>query len=776
MRETPPSDLVELLSDLGLVCGNRMHRVAGRVRRLARDLPRFESVWIDALAQARVLSPFQAAELNAGRGRRLRIGPFVLCQPLASPVYGRTYLARQIQGGRLVRLTLVSVVEERRQELVLGVGRLLAATAGLDLPGALVIEQCGLWEDGVWTAARHVECTTAGEWIVLHGRMAPEAVLEVARQAAALLAALESHGVVHGDLAAHRLLLDASGTVYVPEPGLRGLVRPAEGYGQADLPLDAYDGLAPERVIHGTPPTVASDLYACGCLWWHLLSGRTPLSGATGVAKLQAAQRAHIADIRRLAPDVSQPLATVIASCTRAEPALRPESLARLAAQLGPSTRLGRTTLARVVGGTSRPRARLRHAMQTTEWSRLAPAWGVAVVGCLLALAVATWPRWRTVIATSGAAAPAEAAAQAESLTAGPPARRPEGRAVLAAYVSESVSAAPGPTVAPQTVAAERPAVRLAPGLFSIETLRLGAGGTVCSADPLKRATIRIPAGGWELRLDGVVFENIDFISQGEPTASASVAALRVRAARVGFHGCTFRAAAPAASPGAGAPVAIALMGAAPSEVGGASLPTVTIELRDCALAGYAAALWWPGGCGVVIEATNSLWLGPGPLIALMRCPVLDEPLTLALDRVTLRQAPLLACVHSPLAPRSGRVAIHARNCVLVPPHGEALIRLEGSEHPGRLLQAIVWRGQGSVLAEESPLVQWRRGDGQSRLAADEALSFEGLVRSSLGFAGAADARPASSQLIRWQAPLAAADPPGIDDRLPDWPLTAPPP
>ena len=33
-----------------------------RVRRLARDLPQFESVWVDALAQARILTPFQAAE------------------------------------------------------------------------------------------------------------------------------------------------------------------------------------------------------------------------------------------------------------------------------------------------------------------------------------------------------------------------------------------------------------------------------------------------------------------------------------------------------------------------------------------------------------------------------------------------------------------------------------------------------------------------------------------------------------------------------------------
>ncbi len=51
-----------------------------RVRRPAKELPRLDSVWINAPAQARLLTPLRSDKLNAGRGDRLRIGPYVFCK------------------------------------------------------------------------------------------------------------------------------------------------------------------------------------------------------------------------------------------------------------------------------------------------------------------------------------------------------------------------------------------------------------------------------------------------------------------------------------------------------------------------------------------------------------------------------------------------------------------------------------------------------------------------------------------------------------------------
>jgi len=49
MSEQPPVELVAMLERLGLASAGQVARMNRRVRRLARDLPRFESVWVDAL-------------------------------------------------------------------------------------------------------------------------------------------------------------------------------------------------------------------------------------------------------------------------------------------------------------------------------------------------------------------------------------------------------------------------------------------------------------------------------------------------------------------------------------------------------------------------------------------------------------------------------------------------------------------------------------------------------------------------------------------------------
>ncbi|HXT58719.1 MAG TPA: hypothetical protein VN699_08785, partial [Pirellulales bacterium] len=106
MRELPPKELVDLLARLGLARPDQVVSVRGRVRRLGRGLPAFESVWVDALAQARLLTPFQAVEINAGRGAALEVGPYVLHQPLPAAGYARVFRAWEPKARQWARLTV----------------------------------------------------------------------------------------------------------------------------------------------------------------------------------------------------------------------------------------------------------------------------------------------------------------------------------------------------------------------------------------------------------------------------------------------------------------------------------------------------------------------------------------------------------------------------------------------------------------------------------------------------------------------------------------------
>src|SRR6476620_4422179 len=93
MRESPPSHLVDLLGRLHLATPKQLHAVSRRARRLAGELPLFDSIWIDALVQARLLTPFQAAEINAGRGEQLLVGPYVIRRKIQRLGYADCFLA-----------------------------------------------------------------------------------------------------------------------------------------------------------------------------------------------------------------------------------------------------------------------------------------------------------------------------------------------------------------------------------------------------------------------------------------------------------------------------------------------------------------------------------------------------------------------------------------------------------------------------------------------------------------------------------------------------------
>jgi len=95
MPDIPSSELGELLNRLHLATPMQLRAVTRRARRLAGELPLFDSVWIDALAQARLLTPYQATQINAGRGEQLLVGPYVIRRLIQRLGYADCFLAIQ---------------------------------------------------------------------------------------------------------------------------------------------------------------------------------------------------------------------------------------------------------------------------------------------------------------------------------------------------------------------------------------------------------------------------------------------------------------------------------------------------------------------------------------------------------------------------------------------------------------------------------------------------------------------------------------------------------
>jgi serine/threonine-protein kinase len=769
MHETPPAELVELLSRLELASPGRVASVARGVRKLAGGLPGFEMVWVDALAQARILTTFQAAEINAGRGAALEVGPFTLFESLEPLGYATTYRARQRGTNRFVRLFLIPAGQHTGDQFAPQLESLVRRCVTLDLPQVATFDSCGAAGDRLWVACSFAPGKSVAEWIVHHGRFPPAAVLQLARQMVAGLAACEAQRLVHGDISARQTLIQidrhAGARVQLLGSGLRGVVRPAESYAHADLPPEAYDSVAPERIADGTPPNQASDIYACGALWWQLLAGRPPIPGATALAKMQSCQTARIPDIRPLAPDTPPELADAIQACLALNPHERPASFGDLTKRLGPATRHGQRTLARILTQHSSRRMHLGQADAESTWPRRAATWSVAAAACLLALGVFLWPK----VGSRLTAGVAEKVLPAVSISAERPARAAAIRRQSRSASDESaknltVVTRPGPL--PGSVYEGTDLVLPADQPFTISNLTLAKGQTIRS--PVgKRATVRIPAEGWTIEADDVRFDNIDFTADIPPndgTVSPTPTGLVVlRARRAEFHGCSWQMADRTATS------FIAIDWVQPSVAEPEStLVVADLQLSDCLLRGVAAGIRTRSAGSVSIDLANVLHLGPGPVVELQGAPARDESVTLGASHVTVRDATsLVTCRYDELADQPGQIAVHASDCAFMPKSGAGLLTFSGDLSPDALLAKLQWSGQGSVLAQQAPLAIWTSAEGEVRAAAEDDVQVAGLVRSDVGFAGQREDGPEASRIVRWQVPLRSTEPPGISEGRP---------
>lgn len=829
-RDEPSAELVGLLESLSLATRADLLRAERFARRLARDLPRFDSVWVDALAQQRTITPFQAAEIHAGRAERLKIGPYVLRRIAVELSCGACYVARAVETGDEVWLLIADRPQRDMAQAVDSLKGIYTQLKEADLHALdplRTVGACGAEDsESVWIACPALVGVTAAEWMVPEGRFPPEAVLEIACQMAAELTTLEAAGVVHGDLSAAGLVISREGKVSLPLPGVRGIVRPEEGFARTDRPVEAYDYLAPERITEGTPPDTRSDLFACGLVWWHLLCGRPPLAGGDALTKLKTLQSGRIENVRQLAPETPEALAEAIDDCLRPEPESRPASFSELSARLGPPTRAGAALLAKCLISEAPLRSRLWSAAATARRSSSAPVGWAALAGCLLIAAAATWPLWRSRAPVPLATIRGQQQTNNQETKRSPdekqdvesdhdgnkPTRSTSSHPLAKSHAQQDRSgskerqndkrgdSAPGTgrsrasggtressktattTARSRNDSKERnesktpnELILSADEVVELDGRQLKTGQTV-RAVAGQRARVVAPPGGLRVDVNDVLFENIDFVSSffqpgteqggkrpsrldidaGEVRPLQSIIALS--AARAAFRGCSFQREPTADS------ACVAIRWRRSVERSPDQLPeTGRVQLVDCVLRQVDAAVEC-AVCGPLeFELENTLHLGPGPLVRVVGCPTFEESIWVQLRQCTMRESgPAMEVHYSNLPQKVGSVSVRATACVFSPQDDTSLLRVTGKTPPDRLLDAVIWRGGGSLLDQTGRFAVWRDGVGEDRGVDDATIPVEGIVRSRLEFVGPIGKGPSASSIRRWSAPLRGEGRPGI--------------
>lgn len=321
----PSDNLMQLLTDLQLCTARDIAGCEPGVRRLCHDLPDFDSVWLDALVQRRVLTPWQADVLQSGKPGRLQVDGFLLCDSIGTDTFlAESIVSRQrvvlkrIPDGenteqiRSNLLDLLETLDECRQ----------TAVESIELPRRVVTHEDGT----VFVASRFVAGWTADQLLIRGGRIPPKTVAEVGLQLLQAMRWLESHRLVHGHIVLRNLRIQPTGQAKLVAPFVSRLMHPHISF-NADLKLQDVESIAPELVATGADGDSQSELYAAGCVLWQMLTARPPFLSADPINRILKAKEKDIADVRTLVPDCPDWMARLIQSFTRRAPELRPTSV-----------------------------------------------------------------------------------------------------------------------------------------------------------------------------------------------------------------------------------------------------------------------------------------------------------------------------------------------------------------------------------------------------------------------------------------------------------------
>jgi serine/threonine-protein kinase len=747
--EPPSTSLLKTLSSLRLCSPRDLRRCRGYVRRLTHDLPAFDSIWIDALVQSQRLTAFQGQCLEAAQGERLQVGPCLLLERLGGTATAETFLARRRDAEEVCVLKLTSAAPEQLRPQGERLAKLVSIAPHVNHP-AIALPQ----------ATQIVEWPTAGDWrqvtispyvrgphlaelLVRRGRFPLATVVEIGRQILDGLAAMEACGLVHGDVSLTNVRITPHGQAVLVDGGLVSELRPQFTF-HTIRPADRYDGLAPERISTGQPPSSSSDLYALGCLLWHLLAGRPPFAVGDALAKVAAHQTQPINDVRDWVPDAPDWLAETLLRWTAINPAARPRTLREAASDFGKPTRAGRRYLAAFRGEFDRSTPRRQSVESGSRWPLT-----VAVIFVL----------------TGAALSLLDQGARTFVLSLARPRPNVETDITTREVHRESPFIEPQPLPAPD--ASGR--IVLAPGgrylaeeITGSETLHIVGN----ASDP---AVIVITNDALSLWAKRIQLSHVRLARQSSeidrppPLLIADCQQLEIVHSRFeqGDVGVSSKS-----RPGAA-------MAWRPNETN--SPGETTVALRDVVLMGSGPAVYLQVPPQKLV-AENVLKVGGGDFIQVSDTGRSNWHCDLR--RVTLRNAgPLIRCwpvvENRPLS----RMTLTATGCIVdlarvtrdsaSSPHRPALIAWMTGRLPTNWTSAIDWQLTGMLVPPDVDVIVRVDPNNGRRTPVDESqLDVDGLVAGLFEFDGPTSPHPRDSQLKSCDAPLPSAMPMGIDARM----------
>ena len=199
------------------------------------------------------------------------------------------------------------------------------ALARINDPNVVSVFDAGEDDGRPFLVMELVQGATVADELRAGARFTPERASAIGAGTAGGLAAAHAQGVVHRDVKPSNIFLTAKDH---PKVGDFGIARVERGDMTLTMTGQAFGSppyIAPEQATGG-PVDARADLYALGCVLYHMLAGHPPFEGDDSVAVTYQHVHTVAPTLEELGVGVSPELSTLVASLMRKDPSARPKS------------------------------------------------------------------------------------------------------------------------------------------------------------------------------------------------------------------------------------------------------------------------------------------------------------------------------------------------------------------------------------------------------------------------------------------------------------------
>lgn len=221
----------------------------------------------------------------------MEIPGYQILAPIGAGGMASTYLAEPHGGGAQVVLKVLPAdeMDDRSVRRFLNEARLIASVGH---PNIVRIEAVNVCAEGAWMAMEYVPGGDLAARIRAQ-RFTPEAALAILKPIAEALAAAHALGIVHRDVKPANILFRKDGTPLLTDFGIAKDLKAELDLTRTGVFLGSPNYMAPEQA-DGRAVDGRTDLYALGCIFFEMLSGRKPYAGDSVFEVVDQHQRAPI--------------------------------------------------------------------------------------------------------------------------------------------------------------------------------------------------------------------------------------------------------------------------------------------------------------------------------------------------------------------------------------------------------------------------------------------------------------------------------------------------